>query len=382
MRKILFLTGSRADFGKLKPLVQAVRNSGNFEPQFFVTGMHMLERYGSTWEQVASSGLASIFPYANQSAGDPMDAVLAKTILGLSEFVSERNPDLLVVHGDRVEALAGAIVGALNNIRVAHVEGGELSGTVDEVLRHAISKLSYWHFVSNEESKERLLQLGETTHQVSVIGSPDIDVMNSPDLPLLMDALEHYGLRLDIYGVLLFHPVTTEIDQIEPQTRATMEALADSGFHMVVIEPNNDWGSDLIRGVYEDYRDHPRFFFFPSMRFEFFLTILRHSRFVIGNSSAGVREAPHYGVPAINLGSRQRNRVQSELVINTEPTVPDILSALEKLDSSSRKPESNFGDGRSAERFLKIIEKDEFWSQPMQKQFVDRPLKKRAPKNE
>ncbi len=372
-RKILFVTGTRADFGKLKPLIGAMRDTDGFVPQIFVTGMHMLERFGSTWEEVAESGLASVYPFVNQAPGDSMDIVLAKTVTGLSNFVRESQPDLLVVHGDRVEALAGAIVGTLNNVRVAHIEGGELSGTVDEVLRHAVSKLSHWHFASNEESRDRLIQLGEPSESVFVIGSPDIDVMDSPSLPSLDEALGHYGLTLEKYGILIFHPVTTELESIEASTRVLMDTLVKDGREMIVIESNNDWGSEKIRAVFAEYHSVPTFHFFPSMRFEYFLVILRNAQFMIGNSSAGIREAPHYGVPAINLGSRQHNRVSSDLVINASITPEAIARALVVAGDVSREPEQNFGDGHSVQRFVEVLQDGARWRLSIQKQFVDRP---------
>jgi UDP-N-acetylglucosamine 2-epimerase (hydrolysing) len=372
-RKIAFVTGTRADFGKLKPLIGAMRDTDGFVPQIFVTGMHMLERFGSTWEEVADSGLASVYPFVNQGPGDSMDIVLAKTVTGLSTFVRERQPDLLVVHGDRVEALAGAIVGTLNNVRVAHIEGGELSGTVDEALRHAVSKLSHWHFVSNQESGGRLIQLGETNESVFVIGSPDIDVMDSPLLPRLEEALGHYKLDLQEYGILIFHPVTTELDSIQGDTRVLMDALVKDGGEIIIIEPNNDWGSEKIRAVFAEYHSVPTFHFFPSMRFEYFLVILRHAQFIIGNSSAGIREAPHYGVRAINLGSRQHRRVRSDLVINACITAEAIADALVEAREFAVEPEQNFGDGRSVERFVQVLQDDARWRASIQKQFVDLP---------
>lgn len=373
MKKALFLTGTRADFGKLKPLIGAMRDTEGFVPQIFVTGMHMLERFGSTWEEVVGSGLAPVYPFVNQAPGDSMDIVLAKTVTGLSDYVKESPTDLVVVHGDRVEALAGAIVGTLNNIRVAHIEGGELSGTVDEVLRHAVSKLSHWHFVSNEEARNRLLQLGEADENVFVIGSPDIDAMDSPNLPSIEESLGHYGLHLDRYGILIFHPVTTELESIEANTRVVMDALVADGREMIVIESNNDWGSDKIRRVFGDYQDIPTLHFFPSMRFEYFLSILRKADFIIGNSSSGIREAPHYGVPAINLGSRQNNRVRSALVIDTDITAEAISRSLKAAEAAARVPEKNFGDGRSVERFVGILQQASRWETPIQKQFIDRP---------
>jgi UDP-N-acetylglucosamine 2-epimerase (hydrolysing) len=371
MRKLLFVTGTRADFGKLKPLIRESKKMPGFTPEIFVTGMHMLQRFGSTWEEVVWSDLAPVHPFVNQSPGDTMDVVLAKTVMGLSDFVKESRPDLIIVHGDRVEALAGAIVGSLSNIRVAHIEGGELSGTVDEVLRHAVSKLSHWHFVSNNESEARLLQLGESENRVFVIGSPDIDIMDSPDLPSKDEAFQHYDLDYEAYGILIFHPVTTEIAEIEMQTRTLMRALVEAGHNMIVIESNNDDGSEHIRGVYEEFRGENNFRFFPSVRFEFFLSILKSARFMIGNSSAGIREAPHYGVPAINLGSRQLNRVVSKLVINCELEEHKIVEALLKLDTVERVPEHNFGTGNSAEAFRKILANSRLWDGPVQKQFVD-----------
>jgi UDP-N-acetylglucosamine 2-epimerase (hydrolysing) len=142
MRKIVFITGTRADFGKLKPLIRAVEQHGDFEYSIFATGMHLLYRYGMTVEEIHKAGFTNIFAYMNQIHGEPMEMVLANTITGLSRYLHEYEPDLLVVHGDRVEAMAGATVGALRNILVGHVEGGELSGTVDDLIRHSVTKLA------------------------------------------------------------------------------------------------------------------------------------------------------------------------------------------------------------------------------------------------
>ena len=209
-RNILFISGTRADFGKLKPLILRIKSENRFEVQVFTTGMHMLSRYGSTWQEVATVMGGALHPFLNQGPKDSMDQVLAKTISGISDYVRERSPDLIVVHGDRVEALAGAIVGSLNNTLVAHIEGGELSGTVDEILRHAISKLSQIHFVANEAAANRLLRMGESPSSVHTIGSPDIDILKSPDLPTSIEAKTHYEINFEEYNIVILHPVTTE----------------------------------------------------------------------------------------------------------------------------------------------------------------------------
>jgi len=154
----MFLTGTRADFGKLKSLISILTNSGDFHVSIFVTGMHMLRKYGFTANEVSKAGYKNIYQFINQKPGDSMDVVLAKTITGLSDYVKETQPNMIVVHGDRVEAMAGAIVGSLNNILVSHIEGGEVSGTIDELSRHAVSKWAHLHFVANTEAQLRLIQ--------------------------------------------------------------------------------------------------------------------------------------------------------------------------------------------------------------------------------
>ena len=177
-KKIVFLTGTRADFGKLKPLINKIEGSENFENYVFVTGMHTLSKYGSTYDEVRKQKYKEMYIFMNQTHTTAMDIILANTIIGFSNFINEIKPDMIVVHGDRVEALAGAIVGSLNNILVAHIEGGEISGTIDELIRHSITKLSHIHFVANKEAKKRLIQMGEIDSNIYVIGSPDIDIMS------------------------------------------------------------------------------------------------------------------------------------------------------------------------------------------------------------
>ena len=161
MKKILFITGTRADYGKIKMLMKKVDKNNKFKLYIFATGMHTLSKYGSTWQEITRDGFSNIYQFVNQQNDTKMDITLSNTILGLSNYVNELKPDMIIVHGDRLEALAGAIVGAFNNIRVAHIEGGEVSGTIDESIRHSITKFSHIHLVSNEEARKRIIQLGE-----------------------------------------------------------------------------------------------------------------------------------------------------------------------------------------------------------------------------
>jgi UDP-N-acetylglucosamine 2-epimerase (hydrolysing) len=373
-RKIAFITGTRADFGKLKSLMSKIQDDADFQLHVFVTGMHMLARYGSTHEEVEKSGFKNIHKFINQNASDRMDHILAKTVNGLSDYVQEVKPDLLVIHGDRVEALAGAAVGALNNLRVGHVEGGEVSGTVDELIRHSVSKLSHIHFVANQDARTRLCQLGERDETIYVIGSPDIDAMNA-ELPGIEKVRERYGFDFSDYAVVMFHPVTSEVADMHRQAKVLVDALIASGHNYIVIYPNNDHGTEIILAEYERLRDNPRFKLYPSIRFEYFLRLLKDAQFVIGNSSAGVREAPHFGVCALNLGSRQNNRVVHEAVIDAPIEADAIARAIAHAAGKRYPPAMLFGKGNSAEMFHAILKDPRFWSQPTQKFFVDRVVR-------
>lgn len=371
-KKILFITGTRADFGKLKPLMEKVENSSEFECYIFSTGMHTLSRYGSTYDEILKSGFRNVFLYINQmvNQSSAMDIILANTINGFGHYVREFSPDLIVVHGDRVETLAGAIVGTLNNILVAHIEGGEVSGTVDELLRHAVSKLAHIHFVANEESLQRLIQMGEVKDSIYVIGSPDIDVMLSDRLPSLHEAKQYYGIPFDEYFLFLYHPVTTELHQLVNGVDAIVGTLEESGKNFIVVYPNNDKGSEIILEALLKLEGNEHFRLFPSLRFEYFLTLIRHARAILGNSSAGIRVAPVYGIPAINIGSRQSNRFRHTLIVNVREDKDEILNALNKIPTE-KTTSLHFGSGKSAEKFINIIKQSAFWQRSCQKQFQD-----------
>jgi UDP-N-acetylglucosamine 2-epimerase (hydrolysing) len=375
-KKILFLTGTRADFGKLKPLIRKVAESTQFEYQIFATGMHMLSRYGSTVHEIRKAGFDRIFSFINQdhAIGSQMDLVLANTVQGLSLYLREFPADLIVIHGDRVEALAGAIVGALNNVLVAHVEGGELSGTIDELIRHAVTKLSHLHFVSHDEAKRRLIQMGEAPESIYVIGSPDIDIMLSGELPSLSEVLDKYGIGFTDYGIGMYHPVTTEQAALPAHADAFVEGMLGSKRNFVVIYPNNDAGSDVILRRVMQLQTDPRFRLIPSMRFEYFLTLLRNARAIVGNSSAGICEAPVYGVPTVNVGTRQMNRFLYPSILNVPDDATAIIAALGNLPEAV-PPSLHFGKGNSAALFVSHLGTPELWSTSRQKLFRELSLR-------
>ena len=367
-KKFLFVTGTRADFGKLEPLAKVVLELGA-KVTFFVTGMHMMKQYGDTRIEVHKLQGASVFEYVNQRASDPLDLVLAKTVLGLSDFVHERKPDLVVIHGDRVEALGASLVCATNNIRSLHVEGGELSGTIDESFRHCNTKLCTVHAVSSECAAKRIMQFGEERDRVFTLGSPEMDIHAQPSSVLISQVKSYYQIDFEQYGIIIFHPVTSELGTIKSQALNLFKAAERSNKNFVVILPNNDPGSDSIVKCI-DALPNKRFRVLPSMRFNYFSELMKNSKIIIGNSSVGVREAPFLGIQSINIGSRQNNRSHAQSILNLSGEFEsEILVNIESLWGKIYQRNTVFGDGKAAENFKAVVRSPSFWTVPLQKKF-------------
>ncbi len=373
-KRVVFLTGTRADFGKLKSLIKISQESNNYEVHIFATGMHMNSLYGATVDEIYKSGFHNIYKYINHDTIEHMDRTLAKTIEGFSLYISEVKPDMIVVHGDRLEALAGAIVGSFNNILVAHIEGGEISGTIDESIRHSVSKLAHVHLVANEKAKIRLIQLGEFENSIFVLGSPDLDLMNPTNLPSLSSVKKYYAISFQNYSIAMFHPITTEYNQIITQIKEFVDALIESNLNYIVVYPNNDLGSIEILNEYKRLKNNNKFKIFPSLRFEYFLKLLQKSDFIIGNSSAGIREAPFYNVPTIDIGTRQNNRVTLASILNTNCNKVNILKIIEKIKKYKKNntgDKYHFGNGTSNKLFLNLLNSKDIWKISHQKQFQE-----------
>lgn len=373
MKRIVFLTGTRADFGKMKPLMSTCEKLDRFELYVYVSGMHLLPQYGSTYREVEKENYKNTTMQPLHEFTTFMDINLSRLIADFSEYVRNVQPDMIIVHGDRIDALGGAIVAMLNGILLGHIEGGEVTGTVDESIRHAISKMANLHFVSNEESAIRLRQLGEEENCTFVIGSPDIDIMVSKDLPSLEHVRKKQNVPYDDYAILIYHPVVSEVEQLNQDMDEVLRALQMSGKNYIVIYPNNDTGSQIILEKYKALADNVHFRFYPSIPFEDFLVLLRGAEFIVGNSSCGVREACVYGVPAIDVGTRQKNRYSLELLANiqhTEPEQEKLLNAIRSVNEY-RIASSYFGTGDSAKKFAAIIQDSATWNVNVQKRFLD-----------
>ena len=368
-RRLLFVTGTRADFGKLEPLALAAQQAG-FAVGFFITGMHMMRRYGETRLEVKRFPGAEFFEFVNQREGDAQDFILSKTILGFSDFVHEHRPDLVVIHGDRVEALAASIVCAMKYISSAHIEGGEVSGTIDESIRHCNTKLCAAHFVSSEGAKQRVMALGESPESVYNIGSPELDTHARPSGVTLAQVKERYAIPFDDYGIVIFHPVTSEADTIGAQAQALFARLEASGRNFVVIAPNNDPGTEDIFSVLE-MLPKDRFRQIPSMRFNYFSELMKNASAMVGNSSAGVREAPFLGVPSLDVGTRQNRRASGASITACSATDHGLIDVfLQDAWGQRFQNDTTFGAGHAAAAFVDVLNRPDFWLKPLQKAFA------------
>ncbi|MDP2080452.1 MAG: UDP-N-acetylglucosamine 2-epimerase [Pseudotabrizicola sp.] len=372
-KSLLFLTGTRADFGKLEPLAAAARDAGH-AVTFFVTGMHMMDRYGLTKLEVQRMPGVRVHEFLNQRPGDGQDIVLAKTVVGFSDYITEHQPDLIVIHGDRIEALAGALVAATNYIPSAHIEGGEVSGTIDEVFRHCNTKLATHHFVSSDSAKRRVMVLGEAEEAIHVIGSPELDFHAGPSGVSLDEVRARYDIPFADYGIAVFHPVTSEQATMGAQAQALFGALDASGRSFVVIAPNNDPGSDAIFSVL-NCLTKDRFRLIPSMRFAHFSELMKHAACMVGNSSAGVREAPFLGIPSLDVGTRQTNRAMAASVAFAGAgDASAVAQFLATRWGQRHAQDTGFGTGRAADRFAQTLTSPKFWAQGLQKSFQDQDL--------
>jgi UDP-N-acetylglucosamine 2-epimerase (hydrolysing) len=372
-RRIIGVTGTRADFGKMRDVYRSLQDHPDVDFSLVVTGMHLLRRYGYTLVEIERAGLRTLHHVPNQVEDEPMALVLANSIGSITRLLLAEAADMVVVHGDRVEALAGALAGSLTNTRVAHVEGGELSGTIDDSIRHSLTKHAHVHFVANDQARTRVLQLGEAEERVLVVGSPEADALAAAFRADLGPVQEHYGTPDPPYGVLVMHPVTTEPEHNRAHAEAVVDGVLASGGSWVVIDPNNDEGTHDVRGALERLDGRPGVVRLPSMRFAAYLTLMRHADVVVGNSSSGVREAPVLGTRSVDVGSRQSNRTSAASVTGVPPEAGAVAAAIAASRRAGRaEPERLFGHAGAAERIAAALVSPQVWALPLQKRFVDR----------
>lgn len=373
IKKLVFVTGTRADFGKISVLLEALKRE-HFSISIFITGMHMLKEYGLTKTEVIRFCIDKEYNFVefiNQNRNDSLDRILTKTISALSDYFSEEMPDMVIYHGDRVESLAAALVSSTNYILSCHIEGGEISGTIDDIFRHSITKLSDFHLTCSKEAFARVLQLGEKRSSTYLLGSPELDFHNKDSEVSIDEVRQRYSIPFNEYGIAILHPVTTESLKYKKYSHVFFNALIKTNRNFVVIKPNNDLGSSYIKKeIVKLPKD--KFVVIPSMRFSFFSELMKNTSLFIGNSSVGVREAPFLGIPSINIGTRQNNRANCDSIYTLhEFDENEIVSAVSRLWNKEFKSSQLFWNGGAAKLFSSFLKNKENWKVKKQKIFQD-----------
>ena len=368
--KIAFFTASRADYGKLKPvIVQAQKKRIDFI--IFATGSHLIKEYGRTLKQIKNDfNSKNIISFVNQKFGDSHQVIFKNTVNFLTKLLKNKKFDCFFIHGDRIETLAAASVLTFSKIKIAHIEGGELSGTVDEMIRHSVTKLSHIHFVTNNAAKKVLINSGEKKENIFVTGSPDIDFLNKSLRPKIKEVKKKYDINFDNYAISFLHPVTT---QTKKENKRNAEIyfsclLKMKKLNIVQFVPNNDDHSLVILTTLNKIlKKKNNVKILRSMRFEHYLTLLENSQFIIGNSSSAIMEAPYFNVPAINIGDRQLNRHRVNSTINSSFVQREIFNSIKRVKNIILNKKQIFGRGDSAKKIIRILKSKNFKNLQLQK---------------
>lgn len=359
-RKVCYITGTRADFGLMQATLCAINSSEDFELSLIVTGMHLAQRYGYTVTEIESLGL-QIASRIHVDVEPPTGATMARNIgtmlIGFTDALQRIKPDLVLVLGDRGEMLAGALAALHLNIPIAHIHGGERSGTVDEPIRHAISKLTHFHFVATHDAKNRLVQMGEREDRIWVTGAPGLDGLESLATLSRNDLMGELGLDLEKpVALMVYHPVLQEADTALAGTTNILDALRAQNVQVVALSPNSDAGSKYIREALEARSAEKGvrvITHFPRNRFVSWMAAVD---LMIGNSSAGIIEAGTFGTPVINVGTRQFLRERNSNVVDVPIEKALLQEAILRTLKHGKYPAANvYGDGNTVARIVTLL---------------------------
>jgi GDP/UDP-N,N'-diacetylbacillosamine 2-epimerase (hydrolysing) len=364
--KLLFITGSRGEWGYIRPILKLCQKTKNISYKLCATNMHLLSTFGMSRQEIENDGFTvdhTVYMALDGYNHHTMTKSLGIFLMSLSDILAGDTPDWIVLAGDRGEQLMGAIAGAHCRIPVAHIQAGELSGNIDGMTRHAIGKYAHIHFAANQDAADRLVRLGEEPFRVHMVGAPQLDELVEGACTPLAQIRSKYGIHLLVHDYILvvLHPVTEQFNQAAEQVAVMMSALRKINRPKVIIMPNNDAGSLHIReGIQKN--KHGVFHVFANVKREDYLGLMKNCSCMVGNSSSGLLEAPTFKVPAVNIGRRQTQRVRTINVIDTEFDKKQIIHAVNKAvtDKFHAELEANcvnpYGDGRSAHRILKVLE--------------------------
>lgn len=367
-KKVCVVVASRANYGRIKAVMSAVKAHPDLELQLIVGASALLYRFGKVVDLIEEDGFEVSSRIYSIVEGENLTTMAKSVGLGVLELSTQfenLRPDIVLTVADRFETMATAIAASYMNIRVAHTQGGELTGSIDESVRHAITKLSHLHFVSTNLSRERVVRMGENPQFVFNTGCPAIDAIANIDLSVTPDFFDQYGgvgHGIDPsrpYLVVLQHPVTTEFGQGFEQIQETLEAVRQAGLQTVWLWPNVDAGSDDVSKGLRMFRERNRdvpIRFFRNFAVEDYARLINGAACLVGNSSSGIRESAYLGVPSVNIGSRQHARERGANVIDVGHDADAILEAIRaQLKHGKYQPDHLYGDGKSGPRIANLM---------------------------
>lgn len=362
MRSILYVTGTRADYGLMRHTLATIDASPNLKLQLLVTGMHLESKFGNTIEEIQADNfeIAALVPTnLSDSSGQSMANAIGEMIVAFTEIMSNNRPDIVLLLGDRGEMLAGAIAAIHLNIPIAHIHGGERSGTVDEPVRHAISKLSHFHFVATQQANDRLKRMGENPEHIHVVGAPGIDGIYALATWSRNQLTEE--LNLDParpVALMVFHPVLQEQKSGAAYTNTIISQLCAKKIQIIALIPNADSGSDEILEILHEASRLGHVKLVTHFQREKFVSWMATADIMIGNSSAGIIEAASFGTPVINVGNRQNLRERNRNVIDTPADPTAIAKSIETALAIQKFDQHNiYGDGNTANKIAELLTK-------------------------
>lgn len=360
MRKVCYISGTRADFGLMRSTLQKIHQAEVLQLSIVVTGMHLLPEYGFTEREIVEAGLpidARISVETGWSNGALMAKNIGRMLIGFVDAFEAIRPDIVIVLGDRGEMLAGALAALHLDIPVVHIHGGERSGTIDEPVRHAISKLAHFHFVATEQSKERLIRMGEVAKNVCVVGAPGLDGLTE----LVVADRDALCCRVDFdparrIALMIYHPVLQEAGTSGIDAGLIIDALRSQDTQILALLPNSDAGSAAIISVLQERASEGHIHLVNHLPRTEFVSWMATADVMVGNSSSGIIEAATFGTPVVNIGSRQNLRQRNDNVIDCPAEGQAIRDALSLASSVSSKLASNvYGDGHAGTRIVDLL---------------------------
>lgn len=382
MKEIAVVTATRAEYGLLKPVILALQASPHFAVSVLVTGTHLSKAFGYTVQEIKKDNIhitAEIPILSDSDSPRGVSQTMSNALLGFSAYFEAHRPDAVMVLGDRYEILAVCCAAMNERIPILHLHGGETTqGAIDEAIRHSITKMSALHFTSNEQHRKRVIQLGEQPSRVFNVGAPGVE--NVLHMPLMSksELEQSLGFSLDKrYAVVTFHPVTLENVLPEQQLYELFAAMDAFDLHYIVTKSNADTGGQRINRALDAFAKTRRnVAVYDSLGMNRYLSAVKYCAAVVGNSSSGIIEAPSFGVPTVNIGDRQKGRMQADSVIQCQPTKEDISRAMalalsDSFRSRIRHVKNPYGDGNTSGKIVSILEEQFSKGIDLKKSFYD-----------